>query len=303
MTHDAYFDHSKTKLFEQSLREHFNYYKTTNLNVINPQEFRFFIESKLEMINSASEGYAEDEIDRQRDLSVKFHWGHNHDFGDFYLSGKMGDRHINLIANFCTFFPLSIEDFREKDVFDIGCWTGGTTLLLRALGSRVVAIEEVKKYAEMISFLVNSFGIEEDIEVISSSLYSCNTEEFYDRFDIIFFPGVIYHLSDPLIALRILYNACRLGGVILVETAGLNSEEPYCRFDGSNIYHSGEKLKLNRSGWNWFIPSPLALYRMLKEAGFDEVKTLYFAGRVYGYAKKTSQIGICRAGLSVPDIK
>lgn len=304
-TGDSNFNYRKTKELEYVLREHFGYYKTNNLKGITPKEFRSYIESKLNSVSFESEGYNEKEKYRQRDLSIKFHWGHNHDFGDFYLSGLMADRHIKIMTNFCTLFPISLEDFRGKDVLDIGCWTGGTTLLLSALGSRVHAIEEVKKYAEMASFLVNSFGINKNIKVLPLSVYSCNNKDFYKRFDIIYIPGVIYHLSDPLIALRILYNACKLDGIILLESAGINCEEPYCKFTGSSITFGGEKEMLNRSGWNWFVPSSSALQRMLKEAGFDEIKTLYDykTGRVYAYARKTSQIPICKAGLSVPDIR
>jgi hypothetical protein len=44
---------------------------------------------------------------------------------------------------------------------------------------------------------------------------------------------------------------------------------------------------------------------MMREAGFDEIETLWHDGtrRVYGYGRKLSQIGICKAGLSVPKIK
>jgi hypothetical protein len=42
---------------------------------------------------------------------------------------------------------------------------------------------------------------------------------------------------------------------------------------------------------------------MLREVGFDGVETLYYSGRVYGYAEKKSQKGICRAGLSVSNIR
>lgn len=297
-------DSNRAKVVEKELRQYFSFYKTENLSGITPQEFRSHIESKLQMIDAESEGYNESDIDRQRDLSIKFHWGHTHDFGDFHLPGAMSDRHIELLANFCSLFPISLRDFHEKDVFDIGCWTGGTTLLLAALGSRVFAIEEVNKYAQISSFLAKSFGIEENVEVVSLSVYSCNDKKFHERFDIIYFPGVLYHLSDPLIALRILYNSCRLGGTILVESACINHEEPFCLFEGSYIYGSGKEETLNRSGWNWFLPSPSALHRMLKEAGFDEIQARYHTGtgRAYAYARKTSQIGICKAGLSVPNI-
>ena len=101
--------------------------------------------ARLETVDSQCEGYGDAELEQQRDLSVKFHWGHNHDFGDFQLQGRMADRHIDLLANFISFFPVSLAYFQGKQVFDIGCWTGGTALLLAALGSNVHAIEEVKK--------------------------------------------------------------------------------------------------------------------------------------------------------------
>jgi len=96
----------------------------------------------------------------------------------------------------------------------VGCWTGGTTLLLAALGSRVLAIEEVNKYASMAGYLAQSFGLEDRVSVLSRSVYECDSEDFFDQFDIVYFPGVIYHLSDPVVALRILFNALRPKGVI-----------------------------------------------------------------------------------------
>lgn len=296
---------SKAKEISDALKKEFEIYRTSNLQGITAEEFTRAIQSKIGVINAQIEGYSEDEVEKQRDLSIKFCWGHNHDFGDFKLEGRMGDRHIDLLANFITLFPVSLEDFRDKHVFDIGCWTGGTTLLLAALANKVYAIEEVKKYAETVTFLSESFGVSDRVSVNSQSIYDCNSEEFYDQFDIVYFPGVIYHLSDPLLALRILFNSLKEGGIILVESAGINREESFCRFDGSLIYHTGNKERKNRGGWNWFLPSPTALYRMMKEAGFDEIQTRWHNGtnRVYGYGKKVSQVGICKAGLSIPNIK
>lgn len=296
---------SKAKEISNELQRKFEFYKTSNLKGISPEEFMKSIQSKIGVIDSQSEGYSENEIEQQRDLSIKFHWGHNHDFGDFKLNGRMEDRHINLLANFIALFPVDLKDFIDKHVFDIGCWTGGTTLLLATLAKKVHAIEEVNKYTETVSFLLKSFDICDRVSVEAKSIYDCNLEEFYDQFDIVYFPGVIYHLSDPLLALRILFNSLKVDGFILVESAGINREEPFCKFDGSLIYSSGKRERLNRGGWNWFIPSPSALYRMMREAGFDEIQTLWDYGtkRVYGYGRKVSKAGICKAGLSVQSIK
>lgn len=288
----------------EELHRKFEVYKTSNLKGISSEEFTKSIQSRIGTIDAQAEGYSEEEIEQQRDLSIKFHWGHNHDFCDFKLEGRMGDRHINLLANFTVFFPVSLDDFKGKNVFDIGCWTGGTTLLLATLARKVYAIEEVKKYAETVSFLSTSFGINDHIAVKPLSIYDCNTNEFYGQFDIVYFPGVIYHLSDPLLALRILFNSTKIGGVILIESAGINTEEPFCKFEGSLVSHSGTRQRMNRGGWNWFLPSPSALYRMMKEAGFDEIQTIWDNGtnRVYGFGRKLSQVGVCKAGLSVPNI-
>lgn len=298
-------DASKVEEITDALKKKFEIYTTSNLKGITPEEFLRSIQSRIGMVDARIEGYSEDEIEQQRDLSVKFHWGHNHDFGEFKLEGRMGDRHIDLLANFIALFPVAIEDFKGKNVFDIGCWTGGTTLLLAAIAKKVFAIEEVKKYAETVSFLLKSFDIADRVSVNSLSIYGCNSEEFYDQFDIVYFPGVIYHLSDPVLALRILFNSLKTGGFILVESAGINEDKPFCRFDGSLIYRSGTKEELNRGGWNWFIPSPSALYRMMREAGFDEIQTRWHdrTSRIYGFGRKLSQAGICKAGLSVSTIR
>ncbi|HJX30563.1 MAG TPA: DUF1698 domain-containing protein [Thermodesulfobacteriota bacterium] len=299
---------SKTMEIREELQKRFKGYQTSNLYDISTEKFSHYVQSRIGVIDAQSEGYSENELESQRDSSIKFYWGHNHDFGEFKLEGRMGDRHINNLANFMALFPVSFEDFRDKEVFDIGCWTGGTTLVLASLNSKVVAIEEVKKYADMASFLVKSFGISNRASVHHMSLYDCNLEEFFDRFDIVYFPGVLYHLSDPLLALRILFNSLKVGGKIFIESEGLEREEPFCKFEGSLIYYTGTREDLTRTGWNWFVPSPSALHRMMREAGFDDIKTVLFRSRkrrksLYGYGKKVAQVGICKAGLSVPNIQ
>lgn len=281
------------------LREAFEAYRTENLVGTDPEAFRQAVESRIGEEDYEREGYSEAELDHQRDLSITFTWGHDHDFGDFALRGQMEDRHLRLLANFVTLFPIDLEDFEGRDVLDVGCWTGGTALALAALGSRVVAIEEVRKYADTAAFLGRSFGIEDRFRVADRSIYECNVPEFRDRFDVVHFPGVIYHLSDPVLGLRILYNALRIGGTILVESAGVDTAEPFCRFWGNRPVQGDDM-----SGWAWFHPSPTALERMMKEAGFEAVESRYVkdVGRVYAYGRKSALRPVCKAGLSVQDI-
>jgi hypothetical protein len=68
-------------------------FKVDKLINVNKDEFKDKIEAFLSLSDFSMEGYQNS--DKQRDLSVKFHWGHNHDFGDFYLKGQMADRHLS----------------------------------------------------------------------------------------------------------------------------------------------------------------------------------------------------------------
>lgn len=291
----------------QNLKSIFDFYKVGNLKSISVSEFEEEITSAIGVVDSNIEGYRAEELDKQRDLSIKFHWGHNHNFGTFKLEGLMKDRHLDLMSQFVNYYPITLNTFAGKRILDIGCWTGGTSLLLVALGGDVVALEEVKKYAKMVSFLAKSFGISDRLKVEPLSIYDCNIDKFQNKFDIVYFPGVIYHLSDPVLALRILFNSLVLGGEILVESAGIDHQEPYCKFEGNYIYHknSGTSAELNRGGWNWFLPSPSALSRMLQEAGFGQIDTVWDSDRkrVYGYGKKIKETAICKAGLSVREIQ
>ncbi len=299
----GHYDYRKAAHLEDYLREQFRRYTTSNLVGITPDDFEAQIQSKLGTVDASIEGYSQEGLDHQRDLSIKFHWGHNHDFGTFSLAGRMGDHHIRLVRDFCSMFPVTVDDFRDRDVLDIGVWTGGTSLVLAGLGSRVVAVEEVRKYADMVTFLSKSFGISDRLCAVPKSLYTCQGEEFYERFDIIYFPGVLYHLSDPVVALRNLYNACRVGGMILLQSQGIRHRKPYCQFEGSYVYKRGQKSDLSRGGWNWFLPSASAICRMLTEAGFTDISARYFGKTIFAFARKTSRVDVCRAGLSVRDIQ
>lgn len=260
--------------------------------------------SKIGQVDLEAEGLKSRE--NQRDLSIKFHWGHDHRFNEHLsVSGRMGDRHINLMAQFMVSYGLDDSHFQGKDVIDVGCWTGGTTLLLKLIGANhVLALEEVQKYASAAFELVSGIYEFPDLSCDGTNLYQLDTEK---KYDIAYFPGVIYHLSDPVLALRRLFNGLKDGGEIFVESMGIDSCEPISLFEGNKKYHKaqGESAEsLNRGGWNWFVPSQACLSLWLEEAGFVDVKCFYspVTGRVFGCGKRESFVEITRAGLSVPDI-
>jgi len=289
------------ELTRQFLQAEMHRYRTSQLVSVRPDEFRKDIETFLHMNDAGMEEFMDPR--KQRDLSIKFHWGHNHDFGEFRLEGRMQNRHIDLLAGFMERFRLSPSDFTGKKVLDIGCWTGGTSLLLCALGATVIAVEEVKKYAEVVRYLQHAFGLA-NLEVLHASLFDCTTSEFQDAFDFVLFAGVLYHVTDPILALRITFNCLKDGGKCLLETYALDSAESVVEYQGPGMLGPGSEEDLNRGGWNWFVPSPAALCRMMGDVGYQDVTVSEVIGaRSMAAGTRHRHGDMMRGGLSVRAIR
>lgn len=256
---------------------------------------------RIGSIDALGEGYLDPSL--QRDLSVKYHWGHNHRIADdLMLAGRMGDRHLDLLTRFMDDFGLE-RDLGGRTVLDIGCWTGGTSLLLAGLGARVIAIEEVRKYAETVNFLAEAFGVADRLACVPESLYGF-LPRYADVFDLVIYAGVIYHVTDPVLSLRTVFGALKDGGRCFVETYGMDSPGSVCRYEGPRLFHSADGA-LSRGGWNYFVPSATCLERWCLDAGFAEVTVapLDTGERLYGRARRTGFRDMLRAGLSMGQIR
>jgi len=277
-------------------------YQVKNLVALDPVSFKKEIDGFIHLQDHEMEGFQDPE--KQRDLSIKFHWGHDHDFGTFQTPGRMGMRHIEMLARFIDQFqaiPKSLDGLR---VLDIGCWTGGTSMLLCAMGAHVVAIEEVKKYSDCLDYLKQCFNIKR-LEPKNISLYDCTTPEFQDAFDIILFPGVIYHVTDPVAALRITFNCLKDGGATLLETAAIDSDKRILSYLGPSVFgEGGTREGLDRSGWSWFFPSPGTLSQMMADVGYSDIRMSQVAdSRLFAVGQRKVHVDMMRGGLSLRGIR
>lgn len=140
------------------------------------------------------------------------------------------------------------------------------------------------------------------MEVSHTSLFDLELKGF----DLAYYPGVIYHVSDPVLSLRMIYNALNEGGTVLVESAGIESDRSVCEFRGNRVLHGPDQQgDFSRGGWNWFIPSATCLARWMIEAGFDKVRTFRSprrGGRVFGYGERHGFVEITRAGFARRDV-
>lgn len=249
---------------------------------VDPEEFRRHIESLPKTV------YGHDS--HQRQSENEFYWGHDHDFGTFQMKGKQKDRHYELAQ---LFMGKGIE-FKGR-VLDVGCWTGGTSLLLAAMGCEVIGVEEVVHYAEAANYLAAAFGIQDRLRVIPGSLYDIpalsESADSMGTFDLALCAGVLYHVSDPLYALRILFELLRDGGKVLIETM-------ISGIEGCLEYYGPQVPGL---GYCWFMLSPEVLRRMMEDVGFTSVQyegTAFIRGMAIGTRER--YVSMNHAGMPRP---
>src|SRR5215203_5687339 len=106
-------------------------------------------------------------------------------------------------AKWNTFKHAIPEDLTDKSVLDIGCNAGFYSLEMKKRGAaRVVAIDSDEKYLNQARFAASVHRA--DIEFRNMSVYE--VPQLKERFDLVIFMGVLYHLRHPLLALDLLYE-------------------------------------------------------------------------------------------------
>jgi tRNA (mo5U34)-methyltransferase len=85
-------------------------------------------------------------------------------------------------------------------------------------------------------------------------------------FDVVFCMGILYHHPDPIGILRTIFQSLRPGGLLIVESLGINKPGSYCLFP-QNRY--------TKMPGHWFVPTKEALENMLRRSGFQYIDTFY----------------------------
>lgn len=119
-------------------------------------------------------------------------------------------------------------DLKNKKVLDIGCRDGIYSFEAEKMGAReVIAIDnDISKAA--VEFLIPFF--KSKVQMHEMNLFELN-EKSFGKFDVIIFPGTLYHLRYPFQALKIISNILNEDGILLLETAILQES-----FDRAILY-------------------------------------------------------------------
>jgi tRNA (mo5U34)-methyltransferase len=127
-------------------------------------------------------------------------WFHNLDLNGVRTAPDhfLGDYPALKWRNFAHAVP---QDLRGKSVLDIGCNAGFYSIEMKRRGAdRVVGIDFDDRYLDQARFAAEVKG--QDIEFRKLSVY--DVAELGERFDVVLFMGVLYHLRHPLLALDLI---------------------------------------------------------------------------------------------------
>jgi len=202
-------------------------------------------------------------------------WFHNIDLGGVETAPDhfLGDYPAIKWQRFAHAIP---QDLSGKTVLDIGCNGGFYALEMKRRGAaRVMAIDHDEDYLRQASFAAEMLG--RDIEFAQLSVYDVGA--LGERFDVVLFLGVLYHLRHPLLALDLIREHVVKDLFVCQSMQRGNSgeemlEEDYA-FSETSIFDRPGFPKLHfierrYSGddTNWWVPNRACTMAMLRSAGF-----------------------------------
>lgn len=168
------------------------------------------------------------------------------------------------------------RDLRGRTVLDIGCNAGFYSIEMKRRGAaRVVAIDHSEAYLAQARFAAEVAGA--DIEFRRLSVYDVGA--LGERFDLVLFMGVLYHLRHPLLALDLVREHV-VGDLVVFQSMLRGSQEvepvaPDYPFSATQHFDRPGYPKLHfieheyaRDWTNWWAPNRACAEAMLRSAGF-----------------------------------
>lgn len=194
-------------------------------------------------------------------------WAHTIDLGSVRVEGLFGDNHLRIagLLDDWHWWPSSLEG---ANVADIGCFSGGLTLLMSARGaSHVFAVDEIPEHLAQCQWLSETLETT-NVTCLETSLYDLPQKIAPASLDLILISGVLYHLSDMLVGLIALQSLLKVDGVLLIESNAVECyEHSYANF---GRFYAGM----------WWQPTALCIHDLCDFAGFRPAESrFYMPGR------------------------
>jgi tRNA (mo5U34)-methyltransferase len=168
------------------------------------------------------------------------------------------------------------KDLEGRSVLDVGCNAGFYSFEMKKRNAgRVLGIDADLHYLRQARFVGEQTGLE--VEFRQMSVYDVG--QLREKFDLVIFMGVLYHLRHPLLALDLLYEHV-VGDQMLFQCLQRGDERiprlqenyefsewtVFDRADYPKLFFVEERYASDPT--NWFIPNTAAMEAMLRSSGY-----------------------------------
>src|SRR3954452_12809982 len=165
---------------------------------------------------------------------------------------------------------------KGKTVLDIGCNAGFYAMEMKRRGAdRVLGLDSREQYLAQARFAAEVNNL--DVEFRNLSVYDVGT--LGEKFDLVIFMGVLYHLRHPLLALDLIYEHVARDLLLFQSMLRGSSEiDPvernYDFWTTSHFDHPGYpkmhfiEHKYADDQTNWWAPNRACVEAMLRSSGF-----------------------------------
>jgi tRNA (mo5U34)-methyltransferase len=202
-------------------------------------------------------------------------WFHNMDLGGVKTAPEhfLGDYPACKWRTFEHALPARLDG---KSVLDVGCNAGFYSFEMKRRGAvRVLGIDEDPDYLAQARFAAEVSEL--DVEFEQLSVY--DVASLGERFDLVIFMGVLYHLRHPLLALdllrehvahdKLLFQSMLRGAEDIEPLADDYPFEERAHFDAAGYprLHFVEH-RYAADPTNWWVPNKACVEAMLRSAGF-----------------------------------
>ena len=207
-------------------------------------------------------------MSQQDDIRVEMeshYWWHSIALGDGLVTrgAKSPELMAEEIRN--TFDGLSLQG---KSVLDIGAWNGGFSIEAKRRGARrVVALDRPNVpngVRESLDFAIRTSGLA--IERVERDIEEPGALNGLGQFDVVLFLGVLYHLVDPVLALRQIFAVTK--EAMVLETYVEISPDPRPLM----VFYPSDELGHDPS--NWWGPNIACVEHLLRTVGFSRTETI-----------------------------
>lgn len=171
------------------------------------------------------------------------------------------------------------QDITGWTALDIGCNSGFYSIELAKRGARVTAIDKDPHFLRQATWAVEQFKLQDRITLKEAQVY--DLAQWSERFDLILFLGVFYHLRYPLLGLDIV--AEKVNRLMVFQTLTMPGVEEAEVPEDITIHEREQMLEpgwpkmafiekeLARDPTNWWAPNHAGIVAMLRTTGMRVV--------------------------------